>query len=98
MVLPHLLLLQVALVFSVFPRSAVTVDANLTLAVFLSGLERVGDGFTGNLDGCVFQEAAKLALEQANNNSDLLSEYNLGARYQDGQVCTTIDSGQCTVA
>ncbi len=81
---PLLCLLSFALLQSV---TAQDTTANLTLAVFLSGLDGPADDeFTGALDGLAFQAAVDLALERANNRSDVLPEYTLGASYQDGQV------------
>ncbi len=80
---PLLCLLSFALLQSVTAQGT----TNLTLAVFLSGLDGPGDDeFTGDLDGLAFQAAVDLALERANNRSDVLPEYTLGASYQDGQV------------
>lgn len=82
------LLMQAVLLISAAPQPVAAEGTNLTMAVFLSGLDRDGDRFTGRLDGRAFQEAVKLALQRINSRSDILPGYTLEARYADGQVRT----------
>lgn len=61
---------------------------NLTLAVFISGITLNGTGgFTGNLDGRVFQAAVELAVDIINEEeSNLLPGYHLNHVFNDSRV------------
>ena len=79
-------LFSTLLLVSSYVFLAETQLVNLTISVFISGINERAGVFIGDLDGRQFQAAVDVAVEAVNNHTDLLSGYNLQVQYVDSEV------------